>query len=181
MNEVATNPPAGWENILSAGETILWQGRPAGGIHFTPKMIVPFIFGLAFAGFAVFWMSMASRTGGSFWMFGLIHFSVGIGMAFGTFLWPAITARRTWYTLTDQRVFIATKSLVGIRKLNSYPIKSDTRINTVSGRYTTINFAAERHTGSKGRSYSTAVGFRDLPDGDKVYRILDDIRKSAHD
>ncbi|HEY1016869.1 MAG TPA: SHOCT domain-containing protein [Herpetosiphonaceae bacterium] len=37
------------------------------------------IFGsVFFIGFAVFWMLMASRAGGSFWMFGLLFVAVGI-------------------------------------------------------------------------------------------------------
>ena len=40
------------------------------------------LFGAAFAGFALFWMAMAAQAGGVFWMFGLIHFGVGVGLIY---------------------------------------------------------------------------------------------------
>ena len=71
--------PAGWEGILDTGETILWQGRPDGKIVLRPANTATFVFGLAFAGFALFWMIMASTAGGFFWAFGSFW-------AFGPFL-----------------------------------------------------------------------------------------------
>ena len=54
--------PAGWEGILDPGERILWQGRPVPGIVWRPQQMVTFLFGLAFAGFALFWMLMAATA-----------------------------------------------------------------------------------------------------------------------
>lgn len=179
MTDTKTNPPAGWDNILQNDEKILWQGTPEAGIQFEPKKMIPFIFGLFFAGFALFWMIMAASAGGLFWMFGLIHFTVGNSMSVGAFLWPAFMARRTWYTLTNQRAFIATTSVFGTRKLDSYPVTKDTDITTTLHRYMTINFASERRRGNKGRSYTKHFGFRDLADGDTVFKLMRAIQKDA--
>ena len=82
----------GWDGILDDDEAIVWQGRPDGKVVFRPGNIIGFLFGLAFAIFALFWMILAASAGGFFWAFGLIHFSVGIGISFGALFWSALSA-----------------------------------------------------------------------------------------
>ncbi len=72
----------GWDGILEMGETIPWQGRPDSHFRIKIGQIPVLLFGSAFSGFALFWMLTAASAGGYFWMFGLIHFSVGIGIGF---------------------------------------------------------------------------------------------------
>lgn len=172
--------PDGWEGILDEGEEILWQGRPDAAVVFTVANIGGFFFGLAFAGFALVWMIMASQAGGGFWMFGLIHFFVGLGVAFGAMFWNAWRRRHTWYTLTDRRAFIATDIPFKGRKLNSYPITPDTVISYQAGDLATLHFASEMRQGNK-RNYTVPVGFERVTDGDEVYRLMRDIqgRQSA--
>ena len=105
------------------------------------------IFGLAFAGFALFWMIMAAQAGGLFWAFGLIHFSVGLGIAFAPPFWNAWRRRHTWYTLTNRRAFIATDMPVRGRRLQSYPISRDTVLAYDAQDPATIHFAHEYRRG----------------------------------
>lgn len=170
--------PAGWQSILDDGESIKWQGRPDGKLAFKAAYIFTFLFGLAFAGFALFWMVMASSAGGGFWMFGLIHFSVGLGLAILPPFWSAFVRRHTWYTLTDRRAFIATdKPFVG-RKLKSYPITKDTSIEFTPADLATIHFAEEiRRT--KNGTRRTAIGFERIAEGDEVYRLIRDIQRET--
>ena len=93
---------------MAQGEEIIWQGHPVGGVSFKPAYIFTTVFGLFFAGFALFWMIMAAQAGGMFWAFGLIHFSVGIGIMLGPFVFLPYRNRHTWYSLSDHRAFIAT-------------------------------------------------------------------------
>ena len=58
--------PEGWDGILDEGEDIRWQGRPGTKVVWKIGHIFSVLFGLAFAGFALFWMIMASRAGGFF-------------------------------------------------------------------------------------------------------------------
>lgn len=162
--------PDGWEGILHTGEKILWQGRPGQDFHIGAGQIFGGIFGLFFAGFAVFWMTMAARADGIFWMFGLLHFSVGVAMTFGSIVGPTWRRRHTWYTLTDRRAFVATDLPFKGRTLKSYPITPSTRIAYRSGPYATIHFAEERRKNSKGHSYTVKIGFERLEDGDAVMR-----------
>lgn len=170
----------GWENLLDPGETILWQGRPDGAIVFKPTSIITFLFGLAFAGFALFWMVMASQAGGFFWMFGLIHFSVGVGLAFGGFYYDAWRRRHTWYTLSNRRGFIATDMPFVGRRLKSYPIESDTSLDYAAGPLATIHFAHE-YKKTKNGSTRHGIGFERIPEGDKVYGLLREIQRGEHE
>lgn len=169
------NVTAGWEGILDEGENILWQGRPDAAVVLTVTNVGVFLFGLAFAGFALFWMIMASQAGGGFWMFGLIHFFAGLGISFGAMFWNAWRRKHTWYTLTDRRAFIATDIPFKGRKLASYPITSDTVIEYKAGGLATLHFAREMRQGNK-RNYHVPVGFERVADGDVVYRLMRDIQ-----
>ena len=168
----------GWEGILDNDEQIIWQGRPDGGISVKPGNIVAFLFGLLFAGFALFWMIMASSAGGYFWMFGLIHFAVGAGISGSALYWPAFKRQRSWYTLTNKRAFIAVElPLVG-RSLKSYPINEDTVLNFVDGDLATIHFATERRRG-KNSSYTVNIGFERIKNGRDLYAKFREVQKNA--
>jgi len=168
--------PAGWEGILDPDERILWQGRPGQGFHIDPGQGAMALFGMAFAGFALFWMAMASMAGGFFWMFGLIHFSVGLGIVGSGIFGETLRRRATWYTLSDRRAFIATDLPWKGREINSYPIRPDTRLDYRSGTPATIYFAREQRRSQKGRTYQVDVGFERIAEGDKVYRMLRDVQ-----
>lgn len=168
----------GWEDILDEGEDILWQGRPDGAVTLRPKNILLLVFGLFVAGFALFWMVMAAVSGSLFWMFGLIHFSVGVEIIAAAVYWSAFKRRRTWYTLTDRRAFIASDLPVIGKRLKSYPIGADTVLDFEEAPLATVNFAKETKRGKNGHS-QVAVGFERIADGTKVYRIMRDIQAKA--
>ncbi len=170
--------PAGWEGILDPGEKILWQGRPDGQVAFKIGHIFTFIFGLFFAGFAVFWMVMASQAGGFFWMFGLIHFGVGVSLSIGPPFYSAWKRRHTWYSLTNKRGFIATDTPFLRRKLASYPITPDTALGYTAGTPATIHFAQESRR-SKNGTYQVDIGFERIDGGETVYRLMRDIQRGA--
>ncbi len=174
---MATAP--GWEGILDPGEDILWQGRPDARVVWKVGHIFSFLFGLVFAGFAVFWMVMASQAPGGFWMFGLIHFSVGLGIAIGPPFWGAWRRRHTWYTLTDHRAFIATDVPFVGRRLKSYPIDGDTVLGFDSGAPGSVWFAHE-YRRTKNGSRRVGIGFERVPDAQAVYaKIREAQRKRA--
>lgn len=162
---------AGWEGILDGDERILWQGRPESGIVFRPGNIVVFLFGLAFAGFALVWMILASTAGGYMWTFGLIHFSVGIGLAIGPIYWSAYCRRHTWYSLSNKRAFIATDMPLRGRRLSSYPIDENTILDYDNAAPATIYFHEETRRG-KNRTYQVPIGFERVSGGDELYRLF---------
>lgn len=168
---------SGWEGLLDPGEEILWQGRPDGAIVFRPRNVMMFFFGLMFAGFALFWMIMASQAGGLFWMFGLLHFSVGVGISFGGIWGPAYKRRHTWYTLTNQRAFIASDMPIVGKKLQSYPITREMVLEFVDEPLASVHFANKRKR-TKNGSYLVPIGFERIVDGRNVYRMMRDIQRA---
>lgn len=169
--------PAGWESILDPGEQILWQGRPDQRFHFNLMKLPLVIFGLGFAGFALFWMVMAAEAGGGFWAFGLIHFSVGLGLVFSAVGWATLRRRGTWYTLTDRRAFIATALPLRGKNLDSYTITPDMRLSLRDGRPGSLIFASEERRGNKGGVYNEDIGFERIAEADRVYRLMRDIQR----
>ncbi len=170
------NAAAGWEGILDEGEEILWQGRPDGRFVFKVTHAFTFLFGLAFAGFALFWMIMASQAGGFFWAFGLIHFFVGLSLAIGPPIWSAWSRRHTWYTLTNEHAFIATDIPMMGRKLKSYQIDRKTRITFEPGNPASLYFA-EEYRRTKNGSRLVRIGFERVEGGEEVYRLVRQIQK----
>ncbi|PHQ99199.1 MAG: aspartate carbamoyltransferase catalytic subunit [Marinosulfonomonas sp.] len=160
--------PSGWEGILDEGEDIRWQGRPDGGVAWKLSNIPAVLFGLAFSGFALFWMVMAASAGGGMWMFGMIHFAAGIGIGIGPVFWSAYRRRNTWYTLTNKRALIATNLPMRGRKLKSYPITKETPLEFSTGDPASITCATERRR-SKNGSYEVKIGFERIADGKQVY------------
>lgn len=164
----------GWDGVLLQGETILWQGRPDPAFHFGLPQAGIMLFGLVFAGFAAVWMLLASSGGGNFWMFGLLHFSVGIALAVGGVLYPPWRRRHTWYTLTNRRAFIATDLPFKGRTLKSWPIDGDAAITYVPGPKADIHFARDfRQT--KNGTRVVPIGFERITDGDEVHRLISGI------
>jgi len=167
----------GWENILDADEHILWQGRPDPTLRFAFAGLGRTMFGAAFAGFALFWMTMAAQGGGFFWMFGLIHFAAGVGIMGGAALLFPYRARHTWYTLSSKRAFVATDFPVQGRKLRDYPITPDTNLLLDENTVSTLYFGPEP-VFRKNQNRARRVGFERIHDGRRVYGMMRDIQRA---
>lgn len=165
-----------WQGILDEDEAILWQGRPDGTFHFDIGNIFALIFGTFFAGFALFWMLMAAQAGGVFWMFGLLHFFVGLGVAVGGPFYSMFRRRHTWYTLTDRRAFVATDMPIKGKSLDSYPISHDTSMSLQEGPPDTIWFASTTKR-TKNGTKTVKIGFERIGAGREVYRKMRDIQE----
>jgi hypothetical protein len=170
--------PAGWEGILDRGERILWQGRPDPTVVFKPRHAATFVFGFFFAGFALFWMIGASQAPGPFWMFGLIHFSVGIGLMIGPIVYPPWVRRHTWYTLTDRRAFIATDVPLRGRDLKSYGISEKTVLDFQQGPPGSIYFA-EEYKRTKNGSRRVPIGFERIEEASTVLSLMREVQRGV--
>ena len=169
--------PAGWEAYLDPGERILWQGGPDPAIVLSKGVLGTAIFGIFFSGFALIWMFMASMADGNFWMFGLLHFCVGVGIVAGAIFWPPWRRRHSWYTLTDRRAFIATALPFMSRKLKSFPITHDTVLEFNQGPLSTIHFHREQVRTKNGQR-TVKVGFERIKDGDTVFALMRKIQRA---
>lgn len=167
-----------WAGILDSDEVILWQGRPDASLDIGPTNWVGFVFGLCFAGFAMVWMLLAKQAGGLFWTFGLIHFSVGLGVALSSLFWASWRRRYSWYTLTDRRAFIATDLPLQGRKLSFYPITEDSNLKIEDGVPPSVIFKTEYRRRKKG-SYPVPIGFERIAEAREVYRLMRQVQHNA--
>ena len=167
----------GWEGLLDPDEHIIWQGRPSPKvqIRFNSLFEVPFF--LFFTGFSIFWMAMAAQGGGVFWMFGLLFFGVGAYNLVGQHFWKAYKRRKTFYSLSTKRAFIASE--VGGRKsLKSYPITAETQIEMTNTTLGDIWFAHEYVKSNNGSTRSN-IGFELLANPKEAYRMIRQIQQGA--
>jgi len=165
-----------WRGILADDEVILWQGRPEPGIRLEFKSAFEPLFFAAFTGFSIFWMSMASRAGGVFWMFGLIFFFTGFQSLVGQHFWKAFRRNRSFYTLTNSRALIATDLPFQGRRLTSHGINSNAAIEmTGTGPYDVV-FDRDRHKSNGGKTTLRAISFERISEGPKVYGLLRNIQ-----
>ncbi len=178
----ATAPPdipAAWQGILEPGETILWQGRPDQRFHMPLENLFGAIVALVFVGFAIFWISATFTGGDLFWLFGLIHLTIGLRMMAGFVFGPTWRHRHMWYTLTDRRAFIATNLPLKGKTLDSYPIRPDTPIKWVDSTPPGVQFATETRKTSKGRRYRMHIGFERIAEAREVMEMISEIRNQA--
>ena len=94
---------------LLAGEKVLWQGRPAAGLLFTPMdfLLVPFsVVWTAMAMFA-FWESRSEDMHPVGLLFTGVFVVIGLFIFFGRFLVDAHIRKQIDYAVTDQRILIA--------------------------------------------------------------------------
>lgn len=164
-----------WDQILDPGEQVIWQGRPDAGFAPHPFRVFEGIFGVFFAGFAVFWMTQAAKAGGVFWIFGLLHFSMGIAIILHALFWDSFKRNRTWYTLSDRRAFIATDLPFIGKKLASYDINQDATLRLIDGSPASVFFASETRQ-INGSTKTRPIGFERIADGKSVYRKIRDIQ-----
>ena len=160
-----------WKDILDNDEEILWQGRPDPAFHVDWDKGLEMLFGLFFWGFSIFWMMMASRAGGGFWLFGIPFFMIGFFMVIGRHFWKTYLRRNTWYTLTNKRAIIATNIAVKGKSLKSWPINHKTPIEYHQGPPDTLIFAHEERRGKNG-TYTIDIGFERIRDGAHVFKLM---------
>lgn len=172
---VQSTIPAGWEGIMQPGEQILWRGQPIPRPNIL-RVVFGAAFGALFAGFALFWMVMAARGGGYFWMFGLIHFSVGIGLIAKVVLDERMRLRDTFFTLSTRAAYIARRHWLRGRQLETYPITASMPI-MLSGDETTGNVVfANRTVRSKNGSRQVQIGFLDIAGAPTVFARMTQAR-----
>lgn len=172
---------SGWEGILAPEETVLWQGRPDSRIRFAPGNLKEIIPGVIFTGFSLIWMIMAAQGGGFFWMFGLIFLLIGLRQLTNGNLLDARRRKYTWYTLTNQRAFVATDLPGQSRKLTSYPLNAASLLELEDTDPPTIWFTqgVERDWTNWTASHEPRAGFRYVPEARHVLGLMRDIQTRA--
>jgi len=96
------------ERELSAGETLLWNGRPRQGLvlRAADAFLIPF--SLLWAGFAFFWEIGVMTSGAPFFfmLWGIPFLIVGAYITVGRFFVDAYIRSKTSYGVTNERILI---------------------------------------------------------------------------
>jgi hypothetical protein len=169
-----TDPAPGWESILRPEETLIWQGQPDGSFSFRPQGILMAVFGFAFASIAVIWMQGTMRLGGYFWLLGGFHLAIGLCVGLWGLFGATFLNRHTWYSLTSERVFIATELPFHGRRLREIDLTPSLRIDLIDGPLPEIRFVQEGTVVSPANK-AVPDAFLRLADG---LRIYGEIRKA---
>ena len=102
-----SSPPRELEALLGAGETIVWSGRPAQGIRFRSLDVLLIPASVFFIAFAVFWETLALRSGAPFFpLFGIPFVLAGLYMTVGRFLLDAYQRAHTTYVVSDRAAYV---------------------------------------------------------------------------
>ena len=167
---------SGWEGVLEPGERVLWQGRPDPGLRFDGFDVGTTVFGLAIAGFALFffWQGLGAVAAGPlgilFPVAGLAFLGLGLNLAGGRFFLDAWKRRHTTYSLTNRRAFVATAAF-GRRRLQAFPIDASTMVDLVDGPLQSVGFR-----GSRLALTAPRASFDGLADGQAVLALMERVK-----
>ncbi|WP_300531058.1 hypothetical protein [uncultured Mameliella sp.] len=166
----------GWTGILEEGEEILWQGRPDAGKWLEGKGVGTFlVLGFIFAAFlytpVTDWLDSGQGVGALMPVMALVGgLVVFLGAGLLSLRWKH---RRTWYTLTDRRAFIATVGLIKGRKLRDYWLHPGRKIELHKTEPPSVIF--DTRVVQKGDSTQyVETGFKHIAEAEKVHALMKD-------
>ena len=161
---------------LSAGEMILWKGKPGKGHLFTSQDLFMIPFSIFWCGFAVFWVVSAIATGAPFFfaLWGSPFVCVGLYMLFGRYIWTAYIRKRTAYVITNKKIIRAKGKKIDIMDGRTMPPIYITANRDGSG---TIRFGQmyydRRGSFNTFGPYHGLFALENIPDVAKVQQLLD--------
>lgn len=183
-----------WDDVLEDGEEILWQGRPATGLHLKGGLQVvlgPLI--LVIFATVFFREQVANFLGGLGASFEtmdfndlLIYLLVGGFMAsIALFKGAAVLWERAhvWYTLTSRRAFIVTSKFLRGKRMQQYWLspKLPMMIDNTDSPPSVIFDTKRVWNGAKERSVGVSVGFKRIEDAEHVYEMMKDCQANWTD
>lgn len=163
--------------MLLPGETLLWQGRPAGRVPLDVSRPGEMLFGLAFLVFAMVWIDRAQQEG-PIWLAGLPLLAVGLRLALWRAYGPRLRARFAHYSLTSRRAVVELRwPLIGPRRAD-LRIGPATIIDFDGGDPATLRLTNTGLAGQTGTRPQT-LSFERIADGLHVLSLLRDVQKGA--
>ncbi len=161
-----------WAGLLNPGERILWQGQPEARIDWRGLKPVKLAVGAVFAaiGAGICGTGLVQIGGGDLMgaipaLFGLAFVAVGARAAVGDIVLDAYRRSNSWYTLTTERMLVATDSF-GKRQLRDWPILPETGLIYEEGPPGSLLISGNRR-----------AGFRHVAEARKVYDLARQVQR----
>ncbi len=164
---------------LTAGEAILWQGKPGKGHLLTAQDAFMIPFSIFWCGFAIFLFVSASSAGGFFGLFGISFVCVGLYLVVGRFFHTAWLRKRTRYVITNKKIIRLRGSRIDMLDIKTMP---PMRLEAFADGSGTIRFGEQLYY-RRGASVSMPGGTQApftlevIPQVARVHQILSDIQR----
>ena len=158
---------------LTAGEAVLWKGKPGTGHLFTAQDVFMIPFSIFWCGFAVFWEVSVLTSGAPFFfgIWGIPFICMGLYLVFGRFLWSAYIRKRTAYVITTKKIIRARGNRIDMLDGRNMPPIHVTAFRDGSG---TVRFGQPYYHHRRGSFTPNAGMFtlENIPDVAKVQQLI---------
>lgn len=161
-----------WSGILNPEERIIWQGQPDARIDWRGLRLLPAAVGMVFVcvglGIAGTGLTRLASDGISALVpsvMGVVFAGVGLRAAIGDVILDGFRRSRTWYTLTNERMLVATDTF-GKRRLQDYALAPETGVIFEDGTPGSILISGRKN-----------AGFRRVPDARNVYDLVRKVQR----
>ena len=158
-------------------EQILWKGKPVPGKHLiTARFLYNFVLALGFCAFSIYFIIGTLEYVGVETILGIVFFLVSIAIAVVPPLRLYLRRKNTAYIITDKQVLHSYKYYV--RRLMPEEIASvgvnihKDGIGTIRFNTTVASFDVQHQLSPR-----SSIALVNIPDADKVYHILLDLKK----
>lgn len=161
---------------LSAGETMLWWGKPGTGHLIAGQDILMIPFSIVWCAFAIFWEASVVSAGAPlmFSLFGIPFVCVGLYMVFGRFLWTAWIRKRTYYVITNKKIIRARGNRIDMLEGRNMPPVHVTAFRDGSGTIRIGYPHYVRRNGFHNSAYAAVQPFvlDNVPDVARVQQVI---------
>lgn len=156
-------------------ETVLWKGVPERkGNIITSRDIILIPLGLAWTGFTLFWEISAVKSGAGlfFSIWGIPFIVAGLYLLAGRFIHKAYLRNKTYYMITDKRIFIKAGRKIKIFNGDALPPPMDIVIHRNGNG--TITFTEELiYSRRRSYTYTTLENLPDYLQAEKAINAMD--------
>lgn len=165
-----------WAGLLDPDEKIIWQGAPTGRFRLEFDSLFGVLFMIVWAAIPTA-MVIASPAA---LLLGVPALFLGIALWFfvGQHFWAMALRRRTFYSLSSKRAFIA-KRMFTNRKLESYPITPETVLELDDRQGGSIWFAKGQERKMFSNNTEQKIGFDQLADPRQVYALMRQVQQGT--
>lgn len=166
----------GWDAILEAGEEMLWQGWSRPKLTIGRGGLAEILSGIVIAALGGTMIGVGWTYGAWLMMVpGVPILLLGLWRLVPAAVWDHLRLRRSFYSLSNRRAFLGGTSLLGRRRLVSWPITRKTSFRLVKGDPPSVRFYEGRLESGRRPRYHAA--FESIEDAPEVYKLLKTIQK----